>query len=260
MSTSVIICPSGLSGEIRKLKGKEAKLLGDRAAAKSGSMFESILGGCWLRTIDTGVYDFGDGPPNWGKVLVGDRFYTLLRIRALTFGETYPFAAQCSSPACRERFEWEINLSELPVKPLPESSKAALRTGKRLETLLDSGSRVWFKLLTGIDETRAAKNLKNSHDGALLAALGLRILEIEGVTEKQKRAFLEDMDLDQMTALLDRFDEADGGVETSIEIECPHCYSIQEIDLPFGRGFFMPRTKATATAEERSTAKEAGAQ
>lgn len=252
--SATIICPSGLSGEIRKLKGKEAKLLGDRAAAKSGSLFESILAGCWLHTTDPGIYGCGDGQPNWSMVLVGDRFYTLLRIRALTFGEIYPFAAQCSSPECRERFEWEINLSELPVKLLPESSKAALRAGSRLETQLDGGKRVWFKLLTGVDEARASKNLKNSRDGALLAALGMRILEIEGVAEKQKRAFLEDMDLDEMTSLLDRFDEADGGVETSIEIECPHCYSIQEVDLPFGRGFFLPRAKSTTAAAEQETA------
>ena len=250
MATSVIVCPSGLSGEIRKLKGKEAKLLGDRAAARSGSMFDSILDGCWLRTLDPGIYDLGEGQPSWSKVLVGDRFYTLLRIRALTFGEVYPFATQCSSAECRERFEWEINLSELPVKPLPESSKEALRAGNRLQARLESGERVWFKLLTGADEVRASKNLKTSRDGALLAALGSRIIEIEGVAERQKRTFLEDMDLDEMAALLDRFDEADGGVETSIEIECPHCYSIQDIDLPFGRGFFLPRAKAAAEAEK----------
>ena len=47
---TVITCPSGLSGEIRGLKGKEGKLLADRASAKSGVTFDRILAGCWLAT------------------------------------------------------------------------------------------------------------------------------------------------------------------------------------------------------------------
>ena len=72
MST-VITCPSGLSGEIRGLKGKEGKLLADRAAARSGSTFEKILAGCWLATIDPGIYDLPDnGAVDWSRVLVAE--------------------------------------------------------------------------------------------------------------------------------------------------------------------------------------------
>lgn len=246
--SALIECPSGLAGEVRGLKGKEAKLLGDHAAARAGSTFDKILAGCWVETTDAGIYTFNNGQPDWSKVLVGDRFYALLQIRALTFGSMYAFGVQCPAQTCRERFEWEIDLRALPVKKLRDSSKHALRAGNRLETALSDGRKVWFKLLFGADELRASKNIKSSTDGALLAAVNLRIVEIEDVVEKVRRSFIEDLDLGELAALLDRFDEADCGVETSIEVECPHCFEVQEIDLPFGRGFFLPRAKTSRAA------------
>jgi len=242
-----IVCPSGLSGEIRGLKGKEGKLLSDRTAARAGSTFEKILAGCWTATTDPGIYDLPvDGSVDWSKVLVGDRFYALLQIRALTFGDEYAFSVQCPAAICRERFEWTLNLQELPVVALSDASKAAFRAGNRFETTLPrDGRKVWFRLMTGADEARAVTALKAGRDGVLLAALALRIVEIENVADGEKRRFLDDMEMADATALLDQFDDADGGVETSIEIECPSCLGVQDVELPFERGFFLPKAKAT---------------
>jgi len=242
---STIICPSGLSGEIRGLKGKEGKLLADRTAARAGSTFEKLLSGCWLETHEPGVYELPEGAPlDWAKVLVADRFYTLLQIRSLTFGDEYAFSVQCKHAGCRERFEWELSLKDLPVRPLSEEARAAFKAGNRFETKLPrDGRRVWFRLMTGADEARAAAALKAGRDGMLLTAIALRIVEIEGVADKERRAFLDEMEMADATALLDRFEEADGGVETTIEVECPSCFGVQEVELPFERGFFLPRAK-----------------
>lgn len=242
---SAIVCPSGLAGEVRGLKGKEGKLLADRSAAKAGSTFEKLLSGCWLKTTEAAIYEVSENASlDWSKVLVADRFYALLQIRGLTFGDDYAFSVQCQSGGCRERFEWELSLKELPVRPLSDAAKEAFAAGNRIEAHLPhDGRKVWFRLMTGADEVRAAVALKNGRDGMLLTALALRIVEIEGVAEKDKRAFLDDMEMADATALLDQFDEADGGVETNIEVECPHCMGVQEVELPFERGFFLPRAK-----------------
>ena len=243
--SACIVCPSGLSGEIRGLKGKEGKLLADRGAAKSGAVFEKLLSGCWLATTDPGVYFISDEAPiDWSKVLVADRFYTLLQIRVLTFGDEYSFSVQCQNPGCRERFEWELRLKDLPVRMLSDAAKAAFRAGNRFETTLPrDGRKVWFRLMTGADEHRAASALKASRDGMLLTALAQRIVEIEGVKPEEKRRFLDEMEMADAAALLDQFDAVDGGVETSIEVECPSCLGIHEVDLPFERGFFLPRKR-----------------
>ena len=242
---STIVCPSGLSGEIRGLKGKEGKLLSDRSAARSGALFERLLAACWLGTIDPGVYDVAlDAPLDWSKVLVADRFYTLLQIRALTFGDEYAFSVQCANAACRERFEWSLQLSQLPVVPLSESARATFRAGNRFETRLPRGDhRIWFRLLTGADELRAAAELRNGRDGMLMTALAMRIVEIEGIPDPRKRQFLDDIEMADATALLDQFDDADGGVDTALEVECPACLGVQEVQLPFERGVFLPTAK-----------------
>lgn len=242
---NTIICPSGLTGEIRGLKGKEGKLLADRNAARAGSTFEKLLAGCWLQTTDASVYEMPEsGILDWSRVLVADRFYALLQIRSLTFGDDYAFSMQCRNASCREKFEWELTLKDLPVRTLPEAAKAAFKNGNRFEAKLPrDGRSVWFKLMTGADEARAAVALKNARDGTLLTALALRIVEIENVVDKDKRAFLEDMEMADAAALLDMFDEVDGGVETTLDVECPHCFGVQEVELPFEKGFFLPRAK-----------------
>lgn len=252
--TMHIVCPSGLSGEIRGLKGKEGKLLSDRSAARAGSTFEKILAGCWVATADPGLYELPpDGALDWSKVLVADRFYALLQIRALTFGDEYAFSVQCPNAACRERFEWTLNLQELPVVPLSAASKAAFRAGNRFETTLPrDGRKVWFRLMTGADEARAAAALKAGRDGALLTALALRIVAVEHLTDHDKRKFLDDIEMADATALLDQFDAADGGVETNIEVECPSCLAVQDVELPFERGFFLPTAKATSKAKAKA--------
>jgi|SRR6185503_1122771 len=242
--TTHIVCPSGLAGEIRGLKGKEGKLLSDRTAARAGATFEKILAGCWVGTTDPGVYELPDGAVDWSKVLVADRFYTLLQIRAQTFGNDYAFSVQCQSPACRERFEWTLNLQELPVVPLSDAAKAAFKSGNRFETTLPrDGRKVWFRLMTGADEVRAASVLRAGRDGMLLTALALRICEIENVPDHDRRKFLDELDMADAAALLDQFDQADAGVETTIEVECPACLGVQDVELPFERGFFLPTAR-----------------
>jgi len=241
----LVQCPSGLAGEIRGIK---AKLFADRTLSKSGAVMDRLLQSCWLETIDPGVYDFTDeASPDWSKVLVGDRFYALLQIRRATFGDEYAFSVQCQSVGCRRRFEWELCLDDLPVRALSAEARATFQQGNRFEIVLPrSGRRAWFRLLTGAEEARAATLRRQERDDHLIDAVDLRIVEIEGVAEKDRRRFLEEMELADLTRLLDASDEVDCGVETGIEVECPRCGDVQDIELPFARGFFLPRARTRA--------------
>jgi hypothetical protein len=248
---SLIVCPSGLAGEIRGLTGREGKLLADRSLARSGATVDRILQSCWLKTTDPGVYDLADGASlDWSRVLVGDRFYALVQIRRQSFGDEYAFSVQCASAACRQRFEWELNLADMPVRLLSDDAKAAFRAGNRFETRFPRGGRkVWFRLLMGADETRAATLRRQGRDNLLLEAVALRIVEIENVAERDRRKFLDDVELADLTALLDACEEADCGIETSIEVECPACQGVQDVDLPFERGFLFPRSRRARTTQ-----------
>lgn len=238
--SETIECPSGLAGEIRGLKVKEFNILADRRLAKGGGQIDAILNSCWTQTVDPGPYDFGDEPVDWEKVLQGDRFYALLKIRALSLGRTYPFGVTCQNESCRHRFEWEVDLDDLPVRSLTDESRERFQDGNCFETRLPgSGKRVWYRLSIGADERRFAKVRQTNRDRLWSAMLALRIVEIEGVKDSERRRFLEDLEVADAEFLRSEFDRVDCGVDTTIEIECPECLTLQDIDLPFDQRFFL---------------------
>ena len=252
--SEIITCPTGLTGRIRAMKVREERILADRKLAKAGGQIDELLTACWEETVDAGPYDFGDKGIDWSQVLQGDRFVALLKIRALTYGPAYAFAVGCQNDGCRARIEWELDLCDLPCRPLSDESRAAFGDGNRFETVLpDAGKRVWFRLLTGADERKIPQLRRGAGDKLLSAMLAFRVVEVEGVEPRERRQFIEDLTMRDADFLVDEFDRVDCGVDTTIEIECPECFAAQEVDLPFDRTFFMPGKERTARRRDRST-------
>ena len=236
-----ITCPSGLSGRLRGMKVREEKILVDRKLAKSGTQLDELLAACWEETIDAGPYTFEGPRPDWSAVLQGDRFYTLLQLRALTYGPEYSFAVTCREVRCRARILWELDLHDLPVRPLAGKQRDLFLHGNRFPALLpDAQKKVAFRLLTGADERRLPALKRQAGDRLLSATLAFRLVEVEGVAPKDKRRFVEELSLADARHLGEEFQQADCGVETSIDIECPECFAVQAVDLPFDADFFLP--------------------
>lgn len=252
--SEIITCPSGLSGSIRGMKVREERILTDRKLARNGGQVDELLSACWAETLDAGPYDFGEKSIDWGKVLQGDRFFALLKIRALTYGPAYAFSISCQSDSCRSRIDWELDLNDLPVRPLSDESRTAFVDGNRFEaTLPDENKKVWFRLLTGADERKLPALRKKAGDRLLSAMLAFRVIEVEGVESRDKRSFLENLTMSDADFLVDEFDRVDCGIDTAIEVECPECFATQEIELPFERTFFMPGKERIARRRDRST-------
>ncbi len=244
-----IECPSGLQLRIRGLKGKEGKLLADKNAIRQGTALDHMLSACTEEVMDPGPYSFTDNV-DWNTVLLGDRFFALLQIRLATFGPKYTFRMQCRETGCRESFDWEVDLNDLEVQKLSEEDQDVIRAGGIFTTHLADGTGVKFRLATGADEKRAARN--KTTEKALVDLLEMRITAIEGVGEytaddiekgrkvKSLRTYLDDLDWSDLIGLLNALDAHDCGVKTEIEVECPACRGVQEVQLPFDRGFFRP--------------------
>lgn len=248
----IITCPSGLAGVVRGLKVREERILTDRKLAKSNAQLDELLRACWVETHDPGPYAVGERGLDWDAVLQGDRFYALLAIRIATYGPTYAFSVTCGEERCRARFEWELDLRELPVRALSAASRALFTSGNRFETVLpDAQRRVVFRLMTGADERRLPMLRRNADGGTMTAVLAHRCVEIEGITAQEKRRFIEDLSMSDADALVDAMNDADCGVTTKIDVECTECLATQEIELPFGRTFFS-KTKAVRSASSAS--------
>lgn len=254
MSTKTIICPSGMAGEIRNLKAKEMSILADpgnrvRTGSKKAKLshpLDPVYAGCWLRTTDPGPYGFSVGEPvPWSKVLVCDRFFTLLHIRDATWGG-YEFKVRCASSSCKRNkkpFTWEIDLNHLEYKPLPAESLAQLREGNRVFELSVAGKKCKFKLLTGEDEANAPTLGDDvpSHK-KLLAQVAARLFDIEGLeTDDERVDWVGELDLPELYAASRAMDAVDGGVETRTRVQCPDCEEEFTVDIPFGDpGFLAP--------------------
>jgi hypothetical protein len=252
---SIIQLPSGAIIEIRGLRGKEGKLLSDRDAIKNGTFLDKILSACTVNVIEASPYvtipakaTSPDEPPrqvlDWSQVLIGDRFFTLVQIRVLSLGEMFGFKLQCSEEGCRKRFNHEISLlKQLSVTCLSAEDRAQFAAVNEFSTLDRNNKTIRYRLPVGKDEVLAMRAGQGGPDGAFMQALLQRIVSIEG--EVVPRKYLEDCDFGNLLDLLASFDEHNCGVETTIEVQCPHCGSLEDIQLPFGRGFFVPSKMGT---------------
>jgi len=249
-----IVCPSGLSGQIRSLRVREERILADRQLARRGQQIDKLLAACWEETLDTGPYEFGGGSLDWGKVLQGDRFYTLMQVRVATYGADYAFDVTCQEPACRARIEWDLDLNELPVQALSEESRRAFLEGNRFETVLPvAGDEVVFRLLTGEDERKLGRRRGGDDGAALSGVLRARVVEVAGVEGRDLKRYLEELSFADADFLFDEFDRVDCGVDTTIEVECQECFGTQDVDLPFDQGFFLPGRERAKRRRARSS-------
>lgn len=248
--------PSGLSIELRGLRGKEGQLLASREASKNGTLFHQILKGCCLSVSDEGPYQLGGQLPQWDRMLVGDTLAAMLAVRTITYDDLYPFKVQCESAACREPFEWEVRLSELPVRQLADADRTLFQGENRFPGSFSSDEKPFtYRLLIGSDTQKLIKLTAAARQDQLIASLMVRIVEIEGVHSNGKRKYLEDRPLGDLNDAVIAMDAHDCGVETDFEVECSHCGHRQEIRLPLAREFWLPgkdqMTKLNAAKEAR---------
>lgn len=238
--SEIITCPSGLTGRIRKMKVSEARSFSTRKN-RSRDPIGQLLKACWEETIDPSPYEINDCSHDWNKVLLGDRLHASIGIRIATHGPDYVFSVNCQEVDCRKRIEWELNLDELPIKAMTEKNKEKFADGNRFETKLpESGAKLWFRLLVGEDGSKLDRLRRKNGELDLGDLLNFRVVEIDGVEPRDKRKFIDDLSMGDADFLIDEFYRADPGVETAIDIECPSCMAMQEVELPFGLTFFMP--------------------
>lgn len=238
----VVELPSGLSGEVRRLKVKDENILTDRRSLRDGSATAKLIRSCWETTLDPGPYEFTNGF-NVNVLLQGDKFELLRQLRLISYpgNEHYEFSVTC--PNCQASFAWSVDLKDLEVKKLPLEVKEKIASNEPLEFVLpDCGKTIHYKLITSKDEERLAKAFRQSPDRISTVLLCNQIVAIEG--EQHIASFVEDMSSYDATCLRREIEKNDCGVETTIGIECVDCFHVFNYDVPFGLNFILPTAKS----------------
>lgn len=247
-----VTLPSGARGKVRGLKGEEINLFANRQSARRNRTSMQVLKNVWLETHDGGA--LYDNDIDWDKAPQCDRFVALFYARIATYGPQYDFKWQCDDSTCRKRFEWGLNLEEdLEVETLPDATCTAFLNGNRFTTeIVDSEGttrQVVFQLLTPKLENKIEQVVNMAPKERATAGIAQRIVSIEGVENGKGpiKRFLNDLDAGAVLDLLEAMDEVDGGIQTQIEIECPHCGNVMEIEIPFQDEFWSPSRRKRST-------------
>lgn len=251
MAQETIVMPSGFAGVVRGLKAKEMSSLADgKATLKAGGHpLDPVYAGCWLETTDVGPYagygvEIGK-PVNWSHILMCDRFWAFLRIRACTWGDGYEFKVRCPNTDCvrhKKAFVWDIPLSKLEFKKLPDASIAKVKAKDLIFPFQLGGTNATFKLLQGKDEAGIGKIEDDTPgDKKLLAQAASRLVTVEGVKPDELIEWIGNLDWPDLVAMSKAFDDVDGGVETRTQIACPECETEWSSDVPFDVQSFLLR-------------------
>jgi hypothetical protein len=248
------------------------RYLANEETVRENQVEDFILEHCWTKTIDQGPYHLkGAVNPDWDAMLVGDRFYALLSTREATYpNKEYPLKLQCGAMSCRKKFEWEVSIREMldkKTKRLSPEHAHLFKDGNHFtETIPFSDPPVSFsfKLKTGGDAKRTQKIIQNKKTGPknqqerqnlMIESLASYILTIDGVDKKRDKVFdyLEDLDLAPLDAMMPLIQSYDCGVDTAIDVDCPHCHEAMIVQLPFERAFFLPSSAAAKFLPDESS-------
>jgi hypothetical protein len=252
MPSAVIVCPSGLTGEIRTAKIGDLEKFAETARRNFARALTDLLNSCWLRTDDKAIYE---EPLHWGKALAGDRLYAWIQMWILRSGADLDFQFQCDNEGCRtvnpKLQGWTSKLDALPVQMLPEASKATFLAGNRFETTVD-GKRVVFRLMTGELEAEV-EGRSRGKNRTLSEGMAERLVEVEGVGNKFEflAAWAHELDDGEVERFIAVRDAADCGVELGVEVQCEFCSRVVPIDIPFAATWLRLAKKKTSTSRGR---------
>lgn len=230
--------------EIRYMTAKEEDILTSKSLLKKGVAIDRFIGNL---IVDRSI--------SVESMLVGDKNALLVAARSSGYGTEYKTKVAC--PACGETQEYEFDLEQNTVvgfhTEVFENSSYHQHVVKNANGTFDiqlpkSQVTVTVKLLTGADEQKLAKNMKqksraHGHETMLTDQFRSYIVAVNG------SEFARDINtfVNAMPALDSRFlRTAYQGLAPNIDLtqffSCDSCGFEQDMEVPFTADFFWPKS------------------
>lgn len=234
---------------ISAMTTKEEKVFASNSSS-ANDKFNLLLNSCCY--LGEGVFA--------ADLLISDRFFLLIQIRALSLGNDYGFSFKCGQCDTQSRIEIKIPGSLTLIEAADEDQMDP-DTGETIPAFEEpfevdlpfSGKRVALKFLRGKDEEaiqrmvakKNEKGIRDIGDPAYTLALSKFIAKIDGedVTPLQALSFVENLITRDSAFIRDEIEERTPGYRPDIHITCPNCGYVHEERLPVGSEFFRPRSR-----------------
>lgn len=229
--------------KVKPMGLKEEKILSTQRLVKSGQALDLLFKNC-VRFPNQNFDNV--------NLLIGDRNFLMYYIRGITFGNNYEFTVKCRNKDCGKMITSSYDLNRLAStirwgkNDLKEPFKISL---PYLSTITGRDFYVKVRFLRGYDTKvmmRDAEIQESIRDGntitindALEKHLSLIIVEAMGESDYNKISALVNKLHSRDSSVIRNFvNNNDPGVDTMIEIQCPHCKEIHKMELPITETFF----------------------
>lgn len=278
MRQETFTLPSKVRIEMRQAMLAEENHIAGIAKGNGGSVDQGlmdVLDKCTVGIVDQGPYEFltVGGKANWKQMIRGDMFSALVQLRSITYrdGHELEFDQRCANKGCNKKFAVSVNLFEdLLWQDMPESSLEKLKNGELFAVEID-GRTVHYTLAFG--KTEETYNLLSEQNPNREMSCGLRsrIVKIDGLEPYQFLDWLdgrngESTEFSGLSSqdgedLREAFDVVEGGIDLGVEVRCPKCGGVYDINVPFsvfflpGRGISLRRRKAREKKEAEARTK-----
>lgn len=214
---------------IQEMTVAEEKFLLGSNGSKSLS---TILSKC---VIDGDKIDFED-------LIEADRFFILVQLRSLTYGEDYDVKLQCSK--CGKEFEHTIKLSELEVDELDDEFKPVWEF--TLPSRNDTITMVIPKVKDNLNAEKQAKKKAekfhlNLEEVRYVYSLMNGIRKVNGMDmfPDELYTYVSELSGRDASAIRKQISQIKVGYDTNLETDCPNCGESFKFILPMSANFFL---------------------
>lgn len=192
----------------------------------------TILSKC---VVDGDKIDFED-------LIEADRFFLLVQLRVLTYGEDYDVKLRCSK--CGKEFEHTVKLSELDVDELDESFKDHWEF--ELPVCKDVITMTIPRVRNNMESEKLAKKKaekfhQNLDEVKYIYGLMLGISKVNGMDmfPDELYTYVSELSGKDASAIRKQMNSIKVGYDTNLETECPNCGETFSFVLPMSANFFL---------------------
>ena len=179
---------------------------------------------------------------DFNNLIEADRFYLLVRIRCLTYGEDYDVNLRCAN--CNKTFEHTIKLSELDVDELDENFKDHWEF--ELPACKDVITMTIPRVKDNVENEKLAKKKSekfhlNMDEVRYIFTMMLGIEKVNGqdMLPDELYTYVSNLSGKDSAFIRKQMSQVKVGYDTNLETDCPHCGETFKFTLPMSSSFFL---------------------
>lgn len=230
MTREEVLPVSNKTVVLRGMTGHEEDMFTDKKLMKQGKAIDKILQACVL-TID------GEAPSEADirNLCTPDRTYLVVTIRKESYGDIVEDAeVKCSDKDCNNKMVFDIDLTTLPMKQLPEGQDDTTEFEFELPVTKTKGK---YRFLTGNDEGKLSKL---GQEEILTIGMMLRLTEVENVHPNGYKKWLKGLPVRDRSYMRKHMENTDAGLNTEVTFTCDECGNDIKTRVESLKSFFFP--------------------